>query len=502
MANSSKIAVVNISSNQYLPNQMLFAKQLHKSNPDLDLYCITLENKQVKSQLFKTIRLKDITSLDWQRFVFQYDVLELATAVKPYVIRWLMNKYGYNKVLYFDSDILVYSSLSLIIEKLNKHDVVLTPHIRKIIRDDKLPAEIDFSKSGYFNLGFIAFAQNQHSLEFLDWWSDQMTDKCIIDFSQFYFVDQRWIDYAPIFLNSYIIKEPGYNVSYFNLQEYVSKYDPQKIIFFHFSGFDINYISRHQNRFNPNNLDTYWPLFNDYFDRLLSIKPKKASKYIYSQFDNQVNINNHIRKFLLNKQVIADLTAQAVDLSNPFDSTINNSLFRILLSPKHSSAVINIIYYFYISSTQIRSNFPDLDFNTLNKKLLTFIDHFITSATTLYHFDSIFVRRQKKLLKSLDLSLKAYTYRTSAKINRLRLSLLFLSIMKLTRATDFINNLYYFFLNRFPEANMLSKYASSTQIKMTTKKDLVKTILTSTEYNQIKHSSLTKFGYKFLLHLI
>ena len=41
------------------------------------------------------------------------------------------------------------------------------PHIREMIQDDKLPNEIDFAKSGYFNAGFLGLKNNNNVLNFL-----------------------------------------------------------------------------------------------------------------------------------------------------------------------------------------------------------------------------------------------------------------------------------------------------------------------------------------------
>ena len=70
------------------------------------------------------------------------------------------------------------------------------------------------------------------------------------------FTDQRWVDFVPSFFDHHILKDPGYNVAYWNLhgREVFSdgdRYlvDGVPLRFFHFSGFDARkpwLLSKHQ----------------------------------------------------------------------------------------------------------------------------------------------------------------------------------------------------------------------------------------------------------------
>ena len=70
------------------------------------------------------------------------------------------------------------------------------------------------------------------------------------------FTDQRWVDFVPSFFDHHILKDPGYNVAYWNLhgREVFSdgdRYlvDGEPLRFFHFSGFDARkpwLLSKHQ----------------------------------------------------------------------------------------------------------------------------------------------------------------------------------------------------------------------------------------------------------------
>jgi glycosyltransferase involved in cell wall biosynthesis/2-polyprenyl-3-methyl-5-hydroxy-6-metoxy-1,4-benzoquinol methylase len=183
-----------------------------------------------------------------------YDVTELATAVKPQFLRFLLAD-GRDHVLYLDPDIKVYDSLEHAAQLTREHGIVLTPHMmRPLPRDGRRIDDAHILSSGIFNLGFIGLAPGTN--RFLDWWWSRTRRDALIEPHLQMFTDQRWIDYVPSLFEPHILRRPGYNVAYWNLHErdvtwaggrYVVANEP--LAFFHFSGFsvDIPYLlSRHQ----------------------------------------------------------------------------------------------------------------------------------------------------------------------------------------------------------------------------------------------------------------
>lgn len=497
------VCVFNIIADDYIPQQQLFSENFKKNHPDVDIYCITLENTKFSSELFKSIPINKIDTIkNLELLKFKYNVLELSTAVKPSIFTYLFRKYGYKKILYFDSDIIVYKPVNKLISKLDNFDAILTPHIRKMIKDNKQPHEVDFSKSGYFNAGFLGLANNLKTLEFLGWWAEKTNKYCYIDFSKFYFVDQRWLDYVPIFLNTYILKEPGYNVAYFNLQEYIGKVDPKKITFMHFSGYDKEKVSVYQNRFNKKSLKEYAVFFDEYHIKINKLKKKKKHLYKYNFFDNYAHISPFIKKIFLNKEIIIE---NRLNSDKPFSTNIKNNIYSYLNDESQSVPVTNLARLVYNNNLSLQQKFPDIDFSRLSSpSLFTYILWFINESGKELNIDKPFIKSQKQILNEINTILKFYdSFRIKNRLLRFSLRYkYFFQIMKIADRKEFIKNIYLFLLGRTVDQKTLVDSLKNKKNIYDYKKILLNNILDSKEFKALfdKKSSIIlkviKYTYK------
>jgi hypothetical protein len=183
---------------------------------------------------------------EYDELVRGYDFTELATAIKPRLLRHLLDR-GYDRVLYLDSDIQVFAPLNPLTDPLESNDIVLTPHTADAGPiDGRLRAELAILRTGVYNLGFIAVANTANARAMLDWWSARLTEFCRNDVQSGLFVDQRWIDLVPgIFERTHIVRHRGCNVGYWNLPartlaggDELRLSTGEPLVFFHFSGFD------------------------------------------------------------------------------------------------------------------------------------------------------------------------------------------------------------------------------------------------------------------------
>ena len=85
-----------------------------------------------------------------------YDVTELATAVKPLLLRVLLDG-GASEVIYLDPDIRIFDSLQPVADLAAVHGIVLTPHtMRPFPKDERQIDGFFVLAAGVYNLGFIA----------------------------------------------------------------------------------------------------------------------------------------------------------------------------------------------------------------------------------------------------------------------------------------------------------------------------------------------------------
>lgn len=182
-----------------------------------------------------------IDELDYLRMATAYSVTELATAVKPYLLR--QQREQSDVVMYIDPDIKVFAPMPELAELAMEHGIVLTPHfLEPLPRDGKEPSEAVIMGTGIFNLGFVATGPG--SEPFLDFWAERLRHDAIVAPERQLFTDQRWVDQVPALFRNHVLRDPGFNVAYWNLHERSirqrdGKYfvDGTPLRFFHFSGY-------------------------------------------------------------------------------------------------------------------------------------------------------------------------------------------------------------------------------------------------------------------------
>lgn len=181
-------------------------------------------------------------------WIFEHTVVELCTAVKGQaLVNFLQG--GSEKVVYLDPDIVVFDSLNKVEELLERHDVILTPHQTEPEKNeiDIIHNEICSLQHGAYNFGFYAIRNSENGLKFARWWRDRLLDYCYDNIPAGLFTDQKWGDIVPaMFDGVYILREPGFNVSTWNLsnrkvtktKDNLILVNGQPLQFYHFSGFD------------------------------------------------------------------------------------------------------------------------------------------------------------------------------------------------------------------------------------------------------------------------
>jgi len=182
-----------------------------------------------------------------QTFTQYEETARLLYANRPKAILGLF-KQGFDEVLHLGADVHFYAHFMEQLRAL-PGDIVATPHITKPMPlDGARPTTMQIHMTGQLNSDFVLYRNKPRTIAFLEWMAAAMEVKCSDDISSGHFFDQVYLSYAPYFTNCYILKKPGFNVAYWNLQErelfrdldgkWRVAADQQQLVCFQFSGFD------------------------------------------------------------------------------------------------------------------------------------------------------------------------------------------------------------------------------------------------------------------------
>ncbi len=265
---SLKTAFCSISTINYLS----YVQALHQSiravghtNPHYVLIVDDPEKQHaelVNEQGWQAIYLHELEIAGVEELIKKYTAFELCNVLKPFFMRWLLNKHPEHQILmYLDSDTYLYSKLDEATQYLGEQDqisVALIPHFNDY-QSYRQRTDYNLDKSyleyGLYNGGFYALKNDQRAREFLDWQAEKLSDYGYNAVSATMFVDQKLLDLAPVVFDFVgIFKHPGYDVAFWNYfpglitqQSGLYFAGETKLVFFHFSqlpkeNFTANFI--------------------------------------------------------------------------------------------------------------------------------------------------------------------------------------------------------------------------------------------------------------------
>lgn len=238
----------------YAAKVRVLFRSLRRHHPEWRLHWLVPDDAALAPALLGDIEAKvwtlpdlDIPAL--QRWMFGHTLVELATAVKPFLAQRLLAEGDCGAVLYFDPDIAVFSRLDDLLLRFDSASVLLTPHQTRpeFAADAVVDNEICSLKHGVYNLGFIGIANDALGRHVVSWWRERTYRFCRDDIPHGLFTDQRWIDLAPaLFDRIGIVRDSRFNVATWNLTTRTLGGHPQDSLtvdgqplgFYHFSGWD------------------------------------------------------------------------------------------------------------------------------------------------------------------------------------------------------------------------------------------------------------------------
>lgn len=275
-----RIAVFTICAKNYLAHARTLMGSLARHHPEFERHLVLADRVDgcfdPSAEPFRVIEAEALGLDELPEMAFRYGVTELSTAIKPAAFRYLFERDECDAALYLDPDVLVVSPLAEAVEALREGgSAVLTPHICAPVEDGRKPDDQSMLRGGIYNLGFLALANDEDARRFVSWWHRRLVRDCRIDLEEGLFVDQKWADLLPCFVDrTRILRHPGYNVAYWNLaQRKVARVDgrwtsnDEPLRFVHWSGVDLSdrrSFSRHQDRFSASTVGELGLLLDAY----------------------------------------------------------------------------------------------------------------------------------------------------------------------------------------------------------------------------------------------
>jgi hypothetical protein len=238
----------------YLPKAAALAHSVKRFHPEAVFHVVLSDQMppcpSVTTAAFDNIiNIRELPIANLPAWIFKHRLVELCTAVKGTAFEYIADQFDAERVYYFDPDIVVLSRLDDLERILDRHSVLLTPHL--CAPETDLQAILDNEhcclRHGVYNLGFLAVRRTDQGKQFIAWWADRLRHFCYDEVASGLFTDQRWVDLAPAFFDDVaIVRDPQYNVATWNLTHrrasgkapYEIQVNGRPLVFYHFSGFD------------------------------------------------------------------------------------------------------------------------------------------------------------------------------------------------------------------------------------------------------------------------
>lgn len=239
-----------ILARNYLPSALTLADSLRRHGNGTPLVTFLIdatpqtELPEIDGVQWMSAASLDLPERDALELAMSYDLVELATAVKPLILQHLLR--DYEEVVYLDPDTYLVSDMLELDGALGDGSpIVLTPHYLTPCPPGSAFSEGHLLHVGVYNLGFCAVNRSADGL--VRWWWDHLRYECLHDPLSGLFVDQKWMDIGSVMFGAHVLRHYGYNVGAGNVRErplardsdgYYIESNGDRLRLFHFHAFD------------------------------------------------------------------------------------------------------------------------------------------------------------------------------------------------------------------------------------------------------------------------
>jgi hypothetical protein len=332
-AGTFRVCYATLTTVDFLPRALILRDSIKRcANKDLHILLVDHPNNasEISSQIsYRLISLDEIGCPQWPHMSFYYNKFEFSCSLKSFLILHCLRKLQYDAVLFFDSDMEIYSTTNELESLIEHNEILITPHIERPLPEDGLsPSNYVIIVAGQFNAGFLGFRNTKNNLAILDWLSSRMEENCLQN--EIMNADQFWTNLVVSFSDGiHILRSPRYNFSYWNMlhrklwldENGIFQTKDGPLVFFHYSGFGaqrpekIEYASVHQNRTILSDKDPLVTLLKEYRKKIVDSRygAYNARRYDFNYYTDGSEISEYHRKTFLNLD-----KRERNSLGNPF----------------------------------------------------------------------------------------------------------------------------------------------------------------------------------------
>jgi hypothetical protein len=241
------VAVGTVVSCSHVAFARVLAASLQTYRPDAAVVVCVADGDvrdcpEVSGARVVTPRRLGLDRDELQRMAAIYDAAEFACALKPLLLRKLVDEV--DVAVYLDADIQVHGPLDALVADVAQAGLVLVPHLVAPPPDDGLiPDEHGILVSGIYNGGMLGVSRR--AKPFLRWWDERCARRARNRPAEGEVLDQRWLTIAAGYFPHAVLRDPAYDVAYWNmpprrldLVDGAFTVDGAPLQAFHFSGFD------------------------------------------------------------------------------------------------------------------------------------------------------------------------------------------------------------------------------------------------------------------------
>ena len=153
---------------------------------------------------------------EFRRMALLYDVTELSTALKPWALELLLDR-GAEVAVYLDPDIYVYSALDEVEQAALRQTASCSPRTRSARCAGTTCGRPRPTSWAPASTTWASSPSTRTPATCSGWWQERLRRDSISAPEQMLFTDQRWIDLVPGYFDHGVLRDPGYNVAYWNL---------------------------------------------------------------------------------------------------------------------------------------------------------------------------------------------------------------------------------------------------------------------------------------------